>query len=289
MELVLWVICAQRHLPQDQFRLIVYFIGEPPQDLANWIGRLDVEIRQTSTLIPASPHCNKIIPFLDDHRSDWVSVTDADMFFVDDPSGLFLSHRFRAPLNNHCNPPPEIFKTIMAATGMGRPYRPGFALFKGAGGLRETQINNICGSFIASPRDRIGTFGSTWLKWANWLVANRNLMDRWGIHVDQVGFALAMEDMGEDVEFLPPQANTILHSLEEMVTPYAMHLSTGHVPLFPKRFNEDRTLRTEDVPDGMAEAIGRLNICILEASDVIHNLPSTRDHFDKFLNPAWRR
>jgi hypothetical protein len=33
----------------------------------------------------------------------------------------------------------------------------------------------------------------------------------------------------------------------------------------------------------------RLNNAIREAVEVIRTLPSTRDHLDKFLNPAWIR
>jgi post-segregation antitoxin (ccd killing protein) len=289
VELVLWAICAQRYLPTEGFRPIVYFVGEGPTDLVDWLKSRNLDVRLTAPLIPASPHCNKIAPFFDEHHAEWVAVTDADLFFLADPSGFFQAPRFRAPPNNHCNPPPEIFRSLLSAALPGRPYRPGFALYRGRSGIRETHINNISAGFVAAPAARSRELAETWKKWALWLIENRNLMSHWAVHVDQVGFALAMEDFAEDVEFLPPHTNTILQSLEEMETPIAVHLTTGHIPLFPRRFNTDRTLRTDGLPAPTAQALMRLNTCISEAVEVIQTLPSTKDHFDKFLNPEWKR
>jgi hypothetical protein len=289
VELVLWAICAKRYLPSEIFRLIVYFVDAGPADLVSWLHDGNIETRQTLSVVNGSPHCNKIAPFLDETSADFTIVTDSDLFFVDDPSGFFQFPRFRAPPNNHCNPPPEIFKTILAATGLRRPYRPGIALHKGGNGMRETHINNISGGVIAAPTFQCKRFGQIWLKWANWLMANRSLMSSWAIHLDQVGFALAMEEIGEDVEFLPPQINTVLHSLGELATVYAFHLSSGHVPSFQERFNPDRTLNTSGVHENVALSIERLNECIRDAIRENLKLPSTKEHLDKFLNPQWAR
>jgi hypothetical protein len=104
-----------------------------------------------------------------------------------------------------------------------------------------------------------------------------------------VGFALAMEELGEDVEHLCPHVNTVLHLLSEISTCYALHLTTGHIPQFPKLFNSDRTLVVNGMAEGVRAGLSRLNERIAEAVAVIASLPSTRDHLDKFLNPAWVR
>jgi hypothetical protein len=289
VESVLWATCAIRSLPADRFHLIAYLVGALPDDLVDWLVSHGVETRTTEPVVPGSPHSNKIAPFLDVHAADWVMVTDADLYIVEDPSPLFGAPRFRAPPNNHSVPPSHILRDVLAATGLPRPFRPGIALYPGVDGLRETHINNINGGCIAAPSDRAQLLGSAWRRWADWLVARRALLDRWPGHVDQVAFALALEELGEDVEHLPPQANTILHSLQDYATSYAFHLSSGHIPDFPRRFHEDRTLRTDDLAPGMRDAVARLNDCIRDAARVIKSLPSTRDHLDKFLNPAWVR
>jgi hypothetical protein len=216
-------------------------------------------------------------------------VCDADLYWVCDPSHLLTSGRIRAAPNNHACPPPRIFRSILAACGLDRPYRPGMALFTGSEGLRETHINNISAGVVIAPRDRAGTLAEAWQKWAAWLVRNRHLLEAWGVHVDQVGFALAMEELREDVEHLSPHVNTVLPLLGEISTCYALHLTTGHIPQFPKLFNADRTLVSNGFAAGVRDSLSRLNQRIAEAAAVIAALPSTREHLDKFLNPAWLR
>ena len=110
-----------------------------------------------------------------------------------------------------CNPPAHIFRTILLASGLNRPYRPGISLFKGIDGRRETHINNVSAGIIVAPSRRANELARRWKKWALWLVKIEICSDGWAVHVDQVAFALALEELGEDVEFLPPQVNAILH------------------------------------------------------------------------------
>lgn len=163
------------------------------------------------------------------------------------------------------------------------------ALYQGGEGLRETHINNISAGIVVAPRSRAAELAENWRKWARWLVHNRALLEVWAVHIDQVAFALAMEEMREDVEFLPPHVNTVLHLLGEISTCYALHLTSGHISQFPGRFSADRTLVADGLADDLQVCLARLNRCIQEAVKVISALPSTREHFDKLLNPAWER
>jgi hypothetical protein len=289
VELILWILCLKRWLPRDRYKPIVYFVDSAPQDLLEWLRFAEVDTRRMVSLVEGSPHCNKIAPFQDRYETDCTIVCDADLYFIDDPFCLFTSWRFRAPPNNHSNPPPAIFSEVLAASGLGRPYRPSMAVCKGLSGHRETHINNICGSIVLVPSRCSDDVAQVWRRWALWLTNNRHLLDRWRVHVDQVAFALTMEELGEDVDFLPPQVNTILHILSEVEKPFAFHLSTGHIPKFPERFNVDKTLSREGLSQGAATAVGRLNDCITEAVEIIRRLPSTKDHLEKFLNPSWTR
>lgn len=288
VECVLWSLCVRRHLP-EQFKPFVYAVGNVPHDLLDWVRGQGVEVRSAAPVVEGSPHSNKIAPLLADHDADFTVVCDTDLYWVSDPSHLLVSQRVRAAPNNHANPPPRIFKSILSACGLERPYRPAMALFTGIEGIRETHINNISAGIVISPRARARTLAETWRKWAAWLVRNRHLLDRWAVHVDQVGFALAMEELGEDVEHLCPHVNTVLHLLGEISTCYALHLTTGHIPQFPSLFGADRTLVIDGMAEGVRAAVSRLNGQIPQAIEVIASLPSTRGHLDKFLNPAWVR
>ena len=289
VELILWITAAKKHLPSSRFKLIVYHLGLPA-DIVEYVTDRGVEMRRVPGLIvEGSGHCNKIYPFLDDHRTDCTVVSDVDVYFVEDPSGFFSSDRLRAAPNFHNVPSPDIFKTVLAASGMGREYRPGLALFPDMHGSRETLLNNINGGVIGLPSRCRKRFALSWTEWAKWLVENREMLRDMAVHVDQVAFALACEEMGEDVEFLPPQLNAPLHLIEEISTVYAFHLSTGHIPEFPSRFNPDRTLGKECLSAGVAQAVERLNLCIREAVNDIAALPSLHGCMEKFLNPGYDR
>jgi hypothetical protein len=183
-------------------------------------------------------------------------------------------------------PPPQIFKSLLAASGLSRGYRPGIAVCRGAEGFRETHINNISSGIVVAPSARCQELAQLWRKWARWLVGHSEMLEAWTFHVNQVSFALTMEEMNDDVEFLPPQVNTILHILPEIATVRAFHLTTGHIPQFPQRFNADKTLNADGVAPGVVDAIMRLNDCIREALATMVWLPSTKDHLDKFLISA---
>jgi hypothetical protein len=288
VEFVLWVLCIRQNLPPS-FRPVVYAVGHIPEDLRRWAGVLDVRVVQGAPLVQGSPHSNKIAPFFDKHGTDVVIVCDTDLFFVADPSGLFGVDRFRACPNNASNPPPRIFRSILAESGLGKPYRPGIALIKGSEGLRETHINNISAGIVAAPSSRARALAECWHQWAVWLAERKDLLEIWAVHLDQVAFALAMEDLGEDVEFLPPQVNTVLELLNEISSCYALHLTTGHIPLFPQLFHPDRTLVPDNFNEGIRIHLDNLNLAIRKAVSVISSLPSTRGHLDKFMNPAYLR
>jgi hypothetical protein len=288
VELVLWALCVKRHLPSN-FEPLVYFVGEAPNDLLNWCKNLGFRWMKTEPVVPGSPHSNKIAPFFTRHTSDFVIVSDVDLFFLRDPTNLVRSSRFRAAPNNHCNPPPYIFETILAAAGMAESYRPGVALFAGTDGLRETHINNISAGIVMAPAARALELAETWRLWANWLLEHRGLLGGWSVHVDQVAFALAMEELREDVEFFPPQINTVLELLPQLSNCYALHLTTGHIPSYPHLFSDSRNMVTDGMQPGVINALAKLNLAIEEALPVLRSLPSTRDHLGKFLNPAWIR
>lgn len=289
VELVLWALCARRSLPDRDFHLLVYFIDEAPPDLAEWLGRQGIESRVTSPLVPASPHCNKIRPFLDAHPSDHVMVTDADVYFVADPAALVTRHAIQAAPNNHGNPPGIVFRKLLEAAGLGHAYKPGVSLMPNSAGGRETYRNNISAGVVGMPAAVTADFASLWLEKVRWLVDHRALLGAWGIHVDQVGFALAMAERDEEVLFLPPQMNIVLHLLPQLDTAYAFHLTSAHVPEFPARFLPGGELSDEGVSPPMKLSLGALNACIAHAREEILRLPSTRAHVEMFLNPAWRR
>jgi hypothetical protein len=157
-------------------------------------------------------------------------------------------------------------------------------------GLRETFVNNISAGFVVAPARKARRLAKVWIKWARWLALNKSLMGQYAVHVDQISFALAMEELGVDVEHLPATLNTILHLLPQVERPVALHLSSGHMPIFPQAFDERGRL-VAGCFAGFAcpKVIDRFNSMIDNARAVIKEMPSLACHAEKLLNPGWIR
>ena len=179
--------------------------------------------------------------------------------------------------------PGFIFKEILKRAGLKRPYRPGLSILPGRNQMRETHLNNINAGIIALATEFAAEFASSWKLWAKWLVNNRDLLGEWAVHVDQVAFSLACEDLKFDVEFLPPQANLMLELMPMVEVAYALHVTGAHIGQFASRFNADRTLSKEGLQEGVVGAVGRFNACVVEAAREILKLPSTREHLALLL------
>jgi hypothetical protein len=172
------------------------------------------------------------------------------------PDGIFA-----AP-NNGGNPPREVFLQLLASQGLNRLYRPVVAPVCRMGRVRETHVNNISAGVIALPGSTASDFSDQWLYWANWLCDRRDLLGPWGIHVDQVSFALTCEAAGLDVSFLPPQANLVLHLIEQVESIYALHISRAHMASYTEWFGADGKLSVPNVKGDVPVGVRRLNACI---------------------------
>lgn len=289
-ELILWVICATRVLSRKNFDLVVYLIDHEDATLEQWLADRGVDVRYRSAPVAGIPHCHRLTAFFDDHDSEYIIVTDSDLFLVRDPSELFRNgDLIRAAPNNACNPPASIFQRLLVEAGFERSYRPTFTLLPGGAGKQETYINNISAGIVALPTEIAQGFAHSWAKWAEWLSRNKPLLDRWAGHIDQVAFALACEESGKDVVFLPPQVNLVLHLLGSVETVYALHLSSAHVPEFPDRFRPDKTMVADGLSTDVIHSLEILNACIRDACRELERMPTMRDSAQALLNPLWIR
>lgn len=289
-EVVLWAICVTRNLPRRQFTPLVYAVGDGvPADLAEWLRGLGIIVKNVSSPVAGVPHCNRLVAFFDPPDVEYVIATDADLYFTANPAELFGQEPLlRAAPNNASNPPPRIFRRIFDEIGRGWNVRPWLTPQVPASGARETHINNISAGIVALPQTKCRDFASAWMRWAGWLNERRMLLEGWSGHIDQAAFALACEERGEDVVFLPPQANLVLHLLPHVDMIYALHISSAHVPAFAGRFH-DHHLTTEGLAPFAAEAVSRLNDCIDEALVAMRSIPSIKETEQMFMNPSWVR
>ena len=284
----MWALCYNKFLKGHSDAEVI-FVNCFPSDLVEFLGSLGIQSRRARALIDDSPHCNKIIPFLEEADYEYVIVCDSDLYFVDELQPFLRSKNIRAAPNNHCNPPRHIYEILFANLGWKNRYRGGVSLLRNQTGSRETYYNNISAGIVALPRHIRCDFAQEWTKKAEWLVENSDLLDRWVVHIDQVSFALTCEELGLDVDFLPPQVNAVLGLLNAVEVPVAFHLTSAHIPLYRAAMRADGTFNPDAFRSVKRTQFVKLNNLILEARNVIAQLPSTREHQHTFLNPEWRR
>lgn len=291
LESLVWLHCLKQHIREED-RCVIGFINTQPDDVIDYVESQGAETFFAETLFSESPHCNKILPLLHgQHRhSDQIVITDSDLYMVENLSGFLPLDRVRMPPNNHCNPPLWVFEQIFQAAGLPTPVREGVSLFPSEiDGLRDTCINNVSGGVLMCPSHMADELAERWRYWAAWLIRHRGLMDRWKIHVDQVGVAMAAEEMGRDIDFLPPQLNAVLALLDHVTRVRSFHITPAHVPQFPALFRADKTLEPSCFQAEMQPAVEKLNTGIRRATAAAENLPSVHGFIPCFHNPKWSR
>ena len=282
-EFILWAICSKATFPG---RRRAYFIDCKPREVIEFAVEQGIDVRLTTTLLPASPHCNKIIPFLDPTGFGCQIVTDCDVYLMDDLTPFFSREAVRCAPNNHAVPPFRYFTRIFSEAGLSVVPEPGLALFMGT--TRETYARNINGGVICIPR-RYRHCAVEWLNAARWLARNPSLLGDYFIHIDQVSFVVMLERLGISFSFLPPQANTILQLLPEIETVIGLHITAGHIPRYANWFRGDGTLKWELINAKLSRVGGAFNAQIREAMAIIDRLTALQDFKNNFLNPAYRR
>lgn len=292
LEAIVWATCCRKYLPRSAYAVRIYFVDNWPEELVSHFRSLDIDCVRSSSLLSSARHCNKIIPFLAEESSDedgYTIVTDTDVYIVRDVDELLTSRRVRAAPNNHCQPPLRLFEAIGREAGLTNLARPGVSLFSGPGGQRETHINNPSGGMVCIPSAARRGIAQRWLHWAQWLSDRSDLLQRWSIHVDQVALCLAMEEAGEDIEFLPPQCNAVLELLAKVSHVYAFHITPGHVPQYRRAFRSNKTLKPAYFGDRLNASMAKLNEAIVEAVETARRFEETRDFLPHFHDSSWRR
>lgn len=250
-----WVI-AHRFYSGSEITLKAYFIDVIPEHLKSFLVKNRVIGKTVMQLVPGSPHCNKIIPFLDEQNVsefDVIVVTDSDHHVVHDLSEYCREDVIRLAPNNGNNPPLSKFIDLFTHFGIKTAVRSGTSLMPDEHGSKETYLNNNSGGIIMMPSFLSKKVAIEWKMWANKLVANRELLGRWSIHVDQVAFAFTMESLGMDIDFLPAETNAVLKMIPQLTDIKAFHITKSHRLLFAKWFDEDNRLQiTSDNPELIA-------------------------------------
>ncbi len=270
-EYKIWAVCMSKLYKDSAHTIRAYFIDEVNPEVELFSIKYGIEIKIVPTLIPESPHSNKIIPLLaeDIIEYDGIVITDSDLYMVQAFDQYFIEGHIRLAPNNQNNPPSRIFESVFRLFGLPLPFKKGIALFPGHNGLQESYINNNSGGIIMVPADQARKVGELWKNNVLRIISEAEILERWRVHVDQVGFAIVMAQLGKEIFFLPPQLNCILKMMPLVSDITGFHIAKAHKKQYAEWFSNDNLLEYQTDNAELHRSIALLNQRITEANTIV--------------------
>ena len=176
-----------------------------PQDMADApeLGQL----RQLGALIQpyaafaaeAGAYCNKLVQFRTEalHQADRVLLLDADMLFLHDPRPLFDARAVRAKIVDFPLPPAEKWQPLFREAGFAEVA----TLPTDFDPQTVTPARNCNGGAYYLPKAAFAALTDAWPRWSRHCLEQAALLGDHLHHSDQLGFALAMQEL--DLPFHP--------------------------------------------------------------------------------------
>ena len=256
--IVPWLGTAIELARIEPSRIHVHHVCPLRPRLEELCHRLKINTRKTETFDLRFPHTNKIrqcaTAFTD---AKYVILTDVDVVFAGRPPLDQIRTPVAGKLVDEPNPPVEILRKIFSISGLPAPrsYTHTYCRSQKAPTDFETFAGNHNGGVLVFDRAHLAQIGQAWAHWARWLIGRVELLGRWSIHVDQVSFCLAVNQLGLDVGLLDETWN------------YPLHLnvaSGGSEPflLHHHAFFEDNQLLKQVSTGRTRDAIARVNDAI---------------------------
>lgn len=249
----IWVNCLLEIQQAPPENIFIHHTGLGKTDFADWLKSRGINLVKIEPYDSRSPHCNKLqqLTTFTKNTFDRVVLMDCDTAWVGH-APLPTWGPVAGKIVTYANPPESILASIFHEAGLGEPdWRP-VSVPRGPDAQRSDR-NNLNGGVYVLEGKLIPQIDPLWRKWANWCLDHRQLFGSFGVHVDQVGFALALRELGMSAELLPIQWNYSIHLPAAQladVTPQIIH--------FHQQIGPDFKIKPVGLPQP-DHAIGILN------------------------------
>lgn len=210
----IWLNCLLRLHALPAANIFVHAPVGYESELLRWAAAVGINVVPIVPFDPRSPHCNKICQLETFERGPFkrVVLMDCDTAWVG-PMELprtGSSATILAKLVDHPNPPEAPLAKLFHAARLGEPdwVEVGPSL---AGGHRQTDRNNCNGGVYILDQSVLRDLRPRWRRWALWCLDQGEILGKHLRNSDQLGFALALREMGSAVTPLSIEWNYPTH------------------------------------------------------------------------------
>lgn len=212
LEALRWYASATQCADIAPHDLVIHSLASTPSDVLSFLESEGVQVVPIAPFDARSPHCNKIagaLSLAERVETGPIVLTDSDVAILSDPRSLspgapgqMIGKTVDGP-----NPPIEILDRVFADAGVPLPAAVPLEWMPDL----TTRATNLNGGLYVLRAEDLAKLALSWSKWARYMLDRRDLLENWGIHVDQVAMALAIASSGLTVEALPAEWNFPTH------------------------------------------------------------------------------
>ena len=206
-----WVLSLKATNAHERADILVHHTPSVDQASLDFIESLGVQ------LVPIDPfgdgpavYCNKISQLESDivQNSDYTILCDTDVLFLECPTRMATGNEIRAKIVDLPNPPEHIWRALVKKSGLVDNFETVSTDFQP---LDLTLPTNCNGGLYILPASAVSVLKAAWPRWAQFCLDNKDVLDRWHHHADQLGFALAILETGLPFQLLDVAENFPTH------------------------------------------------------------------------------
>ncbi len=202
---LLWALTLLERARLRPENLVVHAVEGTPQKQIELLRGLGIQVDPVRRYSRAHPFLNKLRQLESEtlRAADHVVLSDTDLAFCAPITSWIEGDRPRIKIVDIANPPLPIWRNLFKAAGFSGSPRAALTSLDGL----ETYANNCNGGLYILPRAVFAQLRTAWPRWVEWVLGQRPILGRFQMHVSQISFALAMEEMGIEVDLLPLALN----------------------------------------------------------------------------------
>jgi len=221
----IWVNSLIKNADIMPENIFMHCIKGTDNEFKNTCSRLGVNIHDVEPFGDGK-YCNKLSQLfnLALHDADLIILMDTDTFIVENFENQLDTDKICAkPVDTH-TPDTVTFEKLFLIAELQKKLDD----TKSTTTCMPTYGANFNGGLYSIPAKFAGSLHSSWVKWVNWLLEYTKNSEETlfpAIHIDQIGFCMAVHENNFPVRELDPAFNFPLHQTEQQVTrePYMLH------------------------------------------------------------------